>query len=102
VAIPAEVQSSLNLRKRDENHLVLVSIRRRGSGYWNRHYLKLTFDNEFVIPADVSHLKQGDEVEVKVHRVIPDVSAEEETGQRSFGGRSVAGTGAGGTPRLAV
>jgi hypothetical protein len=53
-----------------------VSIRRRHSGYWNRHYLKLTFDNEFAIPADVSHLKPGTEVEVKIHRIIPDVSTE--------------------------
>ena len=38
--------------------------------------MKLTRDNEFAIPADVTHLKAGDEIEVKIHQIIPDVSDE--------------------------
>ena len=32
----------------------LVSIRKGRSGRWNHHYVKLTRDNEFAIPADVA------------------------------------------------
>lgn len=73
VSIPASIQRELGLERRQENHLVLVSLRPRGRGRWNHHYLKLTSDNELAIPADVVHLRPGDEVEVKVHRVIADV-----------------------------
>ncbi|HEU4384526.1 MAG TPA: hypothetical protein VFR85_13650 [Anaeromyxobacteraceae bacterium] len=72
VSIPAEVQRQLGLERRPENHLALVSIRRSSAGRWNHHYLKLTSDNEFAIPADVTGLRPGDAVEVKIHRIIRD------------------------------
>lgn len=73
VSIPAETQRALGLERRAENHIVLVSIRPKGEGRWNRHYLKLTSDNEFSIPSDVTTLRAGDTIEVKVHRIIADV-----------------------------
>ncbi len=72
VAIPADVQRVLGLERRPDNHLLLVSIRRARKGRWNHHYVKLTHDNEFAIPADVVGLAGGDDIEVKVHRVIRD------------------------------
>lgn len=72
VSIPAEVQRALGLERRPENHLALVSIRPGRGGRWNHHYLKLTSDNEFAIPADVSGIRPGDEVDVKIHRIIRD------------------------------
>ena len=72
VSVPSAVQRSLGLERRHENHILLVSIRRRGRGRWNHHYVKLTHDNEFAIPADVAALAAGDEIDVKVHRVIRD------------------------------
>lgn len=72
VAIPAALQRQLGLARRANNHLVLVSLRPKGGGRWNHHYLKLTHDNEFTIPADASRFKAGDEVDVRVHQVIPD------------------------------
>ena len=75
VAIPAAVQRRLGLQRRANNHLVYVSIRPLHSGRWNHHYFKLTCDNEFSIPADVTHLRPGDAIEVKIRQVIPDVSA---------------------------
>jgi len=72
VAIPAEIQRKLGLERRPDNCLVLVSIRRGRRGRWNHHYVKLTFDNEFAIPSDVVGIRPGDEVEVKVHRLIRD------------------------------
>jgi len=72
VAIPADVQRALGLERRPDNHILLVSIRASGRGRWNHHYVKLTHDNEFAIPADVSGLSGGDDIEVKVHRVISD------------------------------
>ncbi|MGD0837674.1 MAG: hypothetical protein ABSB49_13610 [Polyangia bacterium] len=51
------------------------SIRRRGQGRWNHHLAYLTCDNEFAIPADVTAIKGGDAVEIKIHQVIPNVSA---------------------------
>ena len=72
VAIPAEVQRSLGLERRPNNHIVHVSIRTAGRGRWNHHYFKLTGDNEFAIPTDVTGFSCGDEVDVKVHRVIAD------------------------------
>jgi len=73
VAIPAEVQRNLALQRQPDNYLILASIRTSGVGRWNHHYLKLTGDNEFSIPSDVAHLNPGDEVEVKIHRIISDV-----------------------------
>jgi hypothetical protein len=73
VAIPRAVQKEVGLEIRRNNHIVRVSWRRSGGGHWNHHYVKLTGDNEFSIPSDVVGLKQGDQIDVKVHRVIPDV-----------------------------
>jgi hypothetical protein len=86
VAIPADVQRRIGLARRPDNHLVLISLRPAGKGYWNRHYVKLTFDNEFAIPADVTHLRPGDDVEVKIHRVVPDVSVEPPSNHASGAG----------------
>ena len=73
VSIPAEVQRALHLKRQPDNHLIHVSIRPRGAGRWNHHYFKLTYDNEFSIPSDIEHLRQGEEIEVKIHGIIPDV-----------------------------
>lgn len=75
IAIPASVQARLGLQRRSNNHIVCYSIRRARSGRWNRHYAKLTADNEFGIPSDVSGIQAGDRVEVKLHRLTPDVDA---------------------------
>lgn len=75
IAIPADVQKRLGLARRIDNHLILVSIRPHGGGRWNHHYFKLTYDNEFALPTDVSHLRAGNPVDIRVHRVIPDMSA---------------------------
>lgn len=72
VSVPSDVQRTLGLERRRENHILLVSIRRCGKGRWNHHYVKLTHDNEFAIPADVAALAAGDEIDVKIHRVIWD------------------------------
>jgi hypothetical protein len=72
VAIPAAIQQQLGLERRPDNCLALVSIRKAGGGRWNHHYVKLTFDNEFAIPSDVVGIRPGDDVEVKVHRLIRD------------------------------
>lgn len=84
VSVPSEAQRTLGLERRRENHILLVSIRRRGKGRWNHHYVKLTHDNEFAIPADVTALAGGDEIEVRVHRVIRD-QAFEPPGRRPTG-----------------
>lgn len=76
VSIPAAIQRQLGLVRQAENHLLLVSIRKHGVGRWNHHYVKLTYDNEFALPSDVVHLKPGDVIDVKIHRVIPDVAHE--------------------------
>ena len=76
IAVPAAAQRRLGLERRADNHLICYSIRHARQGRWNRHIAKLTFDNEFSIPSDVVHLKPGDEVEVKVHRVVADVAVE--------------------------
>jgi hypothetical protein len=75
VAIPAKVQRRLGLVRRPNNHIVLYSIRCLGRGRWNHHLAYLTHDNEFAIPADVTHIEAGAHVEVKIHRVIPDADA---------------------------
>jgi hypothetical protein len=76
VAIPAMVQRQLGLGRRPENFLALISLRRAAAGRWNHHYVKLTFDNEFAIPSDVAGIRPGDEVEVKIHRIIRDQAVE--------------------------
>jgi hypothetical protein len=73
VAIPAVIQRRLGLERRPDNDLLLVSLRRGPGGRWNHHYVKLTQDNEFAVPADVKHLHPGDLVEVKVHAVFAGV-----------------------------
>jgi hypothetical protein len=75
VAIPAEVQRTLGLERRPDNHIVLVSIRAHGPGRWNHHYFKLTSDNEFAIPSDVTHVRPGARIDVRIHRVLPDQPA---------------------------
>ncbi|MFO8072427.1 MAG: hypothetical protein R6V85_11190 [Polyangia bacterium] len=72
VAVPAPIQRAVGLKKQPNNHLLHISIRPLGKGRWNHHYVKLTRDNEFSIPSDVTRLEQGDEVEVRIHRVIAD------------------------------
>ena len=72
VAIPAHVQRQLGLERRPDNCIALVSIRPRSAGRWNPHYVKLTSDNEFAIPADVVGIQGGDDVEVKIHRLVRD------------------------------
>jgi hypothetical protein len=72
VAIPAATQRQLRLTRRSDNHIIAYSIRHAGRGRWNHHLAKLTYDNEFSIPSDVTALAAGEEVEVKVHRIIPD------------------------------
>ena len=84
VSIPSDAQRELGLKKRRENHLLLVSIRIAGGGRWNHHYFKLTADNEFAIPSDVANVSAGDRIEVKVHRIIADV----EVGARHPGAAS--------------
>jgi len=87
VAIPAAVQRELGLDRRANNRIVLIAIRKAGSGRWNHHYLKLTHDNEMAIPTDVTHLRPGDEVEVKIRRVIEDIEAPVPAAGTSAGAR---------------
>lgn len=75
IAIPAREQRRLGLQRRTNNHIVFYSIRLRGQGRWNHHLAYLTYDNEFAVPADVTNLKGGDAVEIKIHQVIANVSA---------------------------
>ena len=75
ISIPAASQRRLGLSRRTNNHIVLFSLRARGKGRWNHHLAYLTFDNEFAIPTDVTGIRGGDEVEIKIHRVIPDADA---------------------------
>ena len=72
VAIPAEVQHRLGLTRRRDNDIVLLSLRKARRGRWNHHYVKLTYDNEFAIPSDVTLMHPGDAVEVKIHALYPD------------------------------
>lgn len=74
IAIPRAQQRALGLEARRDNHIIHVSVRRCDATprRWNHHYFKLTGDNEFAIPTDVTSLQPGDSVEVKVHGVIPD------------------------------
>jgi hypothetical protein len=71
VAIPAEVQQRLGLSRHQDNDIVLLSLRKARRGRWNHHYVKLTHDNEFSIPADVTLVQPGDAVEVKIHALYP-------------------------------
>jgi hypothetical protein len=83
VAIPANVRHLLGLTRRANDRLIHVSLRKASQGRWSSHYFKLTEDNEFTIPSDVSGLSPGDRIEVKVHEVLSATPA------------SPAGTGAG-------
>jgi hypothetical protein len=76
VAVPAEVQRQVGLDRRANNHILLVSLRPKDDGRWNHHLVKLTYDCEFSIPSDATRFVAGSEVDVKVHRVIPDESVE--------------------------
>jgi len=72
--VPAATQRALGLARRPENHIMACSIRRAGRGRWNHRLVKLTFDNEFSLPGDVGSVRPGDNVDVKVHRIIADVA----------------------------
>jgi hypothetical protein len=85
VAIPPAVQRQLGLERRPDNAIALVSLRRANAGRWNHHYVKLTADNEFAIPADVTEVKPGDELQVKIHRIILDVPLEPAKAPRGAG-----------------
>ena len=74
VAVPAASQRALGLARRRDNHILACSIRRAGGGRWNHRLVKLTYDNEFSLPGDVGSIRPGDEVNVKVHRIIADVA----------------------------
>src|SRR5829696_6367389 len=71
VAVPAEIQRELGLARQPENDILLVSIRKAGAGRWNHHYVKLTYDNEFAIPSDVTQIQPGEPVEIKIHTIYP-------------------------------
>ncbi|HVV48388.1 MAG TPA: hypothetical protein VHO06_01900 [Polyangia bacterium] len=75
IAIPARSQQRLGLVRRPNNHIVLYSVRPRGRGRWNHHLAYLTYDNEFAVPTDVTHIRPGAQVEIKIHRIIPDADA---------------------------
>jgi hypothetical protein len=74
IAIPAATQRELGLARREDNHIVRVSIRpaNAGNGRWNHYYVKLTRDNEFSVPAGAPGVTPGTPLDVKVHRVIED------------------------------
>lgn len=72
VAIPADIQHQLGLRRCRNNFIARISIRRGNAGRWNQHYVKLTSDNEFSIPSDVKDIRPGDDVQVKIHYFIRD------------------------------
>ncbi|HEX7476209.1 MAG TPA: hypothetical protein VF331_00235 [Polyangiales bacterium] len=86
IAIPADVQRTLRLARRVNNHIVLYSIRPKGRGRWNHLLSYLTYDNEFAVPVAAAHIGAGDAVEVKIHRVIPDADALGNTGRRENAG----------------
>lgn len=75
VAIPAATQALIGLERRADNHVVCYSIRKASAGRWNHHYAKLTFDNEFAVPNDVTGIHPGDRVVIKLHRLIRDSDA---------------------------
>ena len=81
VAVPAAVQHRLGLERRPDNFLALVSLRKRDLGRWNHHYVKLTCDNEFSIPSDVVNIQGGEEIDVKIHRLIRDDAVGPAAGQ---------------------
>jgi hypothetical protein len=70
VAIPANARHLLGLTRRAGDRMIHVSLRKASQGRWSSHYFKLTEDNEFTIPSDVSGLSAGDLIEVKVHQVL--------------------------------
>jgi hypothetical protein len=70
IAIPAESQQRLGLAKRQNNHLLRLSLRKAARGRWNHLYARLTHDNEFAIPTNVSEIAPGDHVEIKIRDVL--------------------------------
>jgi antitoxin component of MazEF toxin-antitoxin module len=70
VAVPAAARKKLGLTKRQDNHLVRLSLRKAGGGRWNHDYARLTFDSEFAVPAKALGVKPGDEIEIKIHQVL--------------------------------
>jgi hypothetical protein len=70
VAIPANVRNLLGLTRRAGDRIIHVSLRQAQEGRWSSHYFKLTEDNEFTIPSDITGLCSGDQIEVKVHEVL--------------------------------
>ena len=75
IAIPSAVQRQLDLRRQKNNFIARVSLRPHDGGRWNHHYVKLTFDNEFAIPSDVTRFQSLDVVDVRIppvtHRLAP-------------------------------
>ena len=82
VTIPAAEARKLGLRHRPDNHIIHVSIRKAGLGRWNHHYFKLTANNEFALPTDIAGLEPGDQIDVKVHRLVADAAASEQVAAR--------------------
>ena len=70
IATPAAARRKLGLTKRQDNHLLRFSLRKAGSGRWNHGYARLTYDNEFALPTNLSGIGPGDQVEVKIHQVL--------------------------------
>jgi hypothetical protein len=85
VAIPAEVQRKIGLKRRKDNHIALVSLRRHDGGHWNHQYVKLTIDNEFMVSTGLTGIAPGDALDVKLHRLIPDVAELPAEKPRRFG-----------------
>ena len=81
IAIPSKVQRDIGLVRQEDNHILLVSLRHKGKGRWNHNYVKLTSDNEFSIPSNVTGFQQGDNLDVKIHRIIVDKPAIPLTGR---------------------
>jgi hypothetical protein len=52
-----------------------VRLRAYGPGRWNHPYFELTHDDELAIPSDLTHLKPGGRVDVRIHRVVRDETA---------------------------
>jgi hypothetical protein len=70
IAISASVQRKLGLSKRRDVHLVDFSIRPKGRGRWNHHVTYLTRKSTFAIPTDVTHIRGGQRVVIKIHRIL--------------------------------
>jgi hypothetical protein len=94
VSVPSDVQRQLRLIRKQDNYLVLYSIRLKGAGRWNHHWSQLTYDNEFAVPASAVHIERGADVEVKIHRVGK--ITDPEGGTDSLGGAALLAALAGG------